>query len=157
MPKQNWISNLAASATLATQSATAFPNQDGGGGQGRNCIGPCEVKDGIHDEPTERDQCKVGAGGGLDGIGGEHLVGRAPRELALLPRQLWHDKERRRRDEDSERAGPRFQPSGQGQNRGEGDNRRKREEQNSGGTVDCLAVDARSQGEDDKYRGEKFD
>ena len=62
------------------------------------------MEGGVEGESGERDEGEIGAGGGLDRIGGESVVAGSARELALLPREQRHDEQSSDGDGDSEGA-----------------------------------------------------
>ena len=64
----------AAAAALTAHGAAAFDDEDGDGGEGGGGIGPGDVECGIEGESGEGDEGEIGAGGGLDGVGGESIV-----------------------------------------------------------------------------------
>ena len=51
-------------------------NEDGDGGEGGEGVGQSEVEGGVEGESDERDGGEIGAGGRLDGVGGEQVVSR---------------------------------------------------------------------------------
>ena len=148
-----------AAAALATHGAAAFEDEDGDGGEGGDGVCPGDVKGGVEGESGERDGGEIGAGGGLDGVGGECVVGGSAREFALLPRQQRHDEQSGHGDGDSERAGLGLKLAGQGEDGSEGDDGGEKKEQDAGGRVDAAVVEAEagSQGENDERGGEQFD
>ena len=105
---------MATAATLSSHGTSALKNQNGSGGEGGEGICRGDVEDGVKAEAGERDESEIGAGGGLDGIGGKRVVAGSAREFALLPREQRHDEHGSHGDGDSEEARLGLNFTGQG-------------------------------------------
>ena len=59
------------------------------------------MEGGVEGESGERYEGEIGAGGGLDRVGGESVVSGSAREFALLPGEQRHDEQSSAGDGDS--------------------------------------------------------
>ena len=152
-------SSFATAAALTAQGAAAFEDEDGDGGEGSHRICRRNVKCGVEGESGEGDEGEIGAGGGLDGVGGQRVVAGVACEFALLPGEQRHDEQSRHGDGNSERTGLGLESASQGEHGSERDDGGEKKEQEAGGEVDPPAAEAAagSQSEDDQRGGEQLD
>jgi hypothetical protein len=98
----------AAGAGVAAASLVGFVEKDWNGGEGGDRVEPWGVEDGVEREAGERDEGQVGAGGGLDGVGGEGNVACEAGVAALERGEDGHGDQGGQGDRDAEAAGARM-------------------------------------------------
>lgn len=159
-----WLRNVlcwcsAAGAGVAAPGGLSFVEEKGNGCEGCEGVEPRDVEGGVEPEAGEGDDREIGAGGGLNRVGGEGGVAAAASFAALERGEKGHGDERGDRDGDACGAGLGLQLEDEGGDGDGCDHEGERKEESPGDAAGAMLREAERGRplQQDDGGGEEFD